>query len=88
MAISRGTNETACVSIRMKQRRTSGILLLALAITLGACAPQQGSDASDEPSQAPASATPATTEPSVMPSEATEPSASTDPTPTPYDYDY
>lgn len=60
--------------------------LLAMAITLGACAPQQGTDASEESSQAPASVAPATTGPSVTPSEAVEPSESANPTPTPYDY--
>ena len=47
------TGETRRVSMRMKHRLTWG-LLLAAALTLGACrAPNQGGQESDEPTSAP-----------------------------------
>lgn len=74
--------------------RWMGGILLTMAVTLGACAPQQGADVSDEPSPAPASSAPATTAPTASPestdgpgaSESPEASEDAEPAPTPYDY--
>ncbi|CAN5151056.1 hypothetical protein BH23CHL9_BH23CHL9_10990 [soil metagenome] len=58
--------------------------LLVMAITLGACAPQQGTDASDEPSQASASVVPVSQ--SSEAAESPEATPTNDPTPPDYDY--
>jgi hypothetical protein len=55
-----------------------------MAITLGACAPQQGTDASDEPSQASASVVPVSQ--SSEAAESPEATPTNDPTPPDYDY--
>ncbi len=71
--------------MRMKHRWIGG-LLIATALTLGACAPpNQGGQSSDEPSRAAESSEPAP-ESAAPATESSAPSGSAEPTPDDYEY--
>ena len=70
--------------MRMKNRWIGG-LALAIALTLGACAPtQQGAEESDEPAPAAETSAPASESAEAM--ESSEASESAEPTPDDYEY--